>query len=184
VHTEGIMKIAGYVRQTPGRADPDTAFAQSERIRRWVLDTANELIAVCQDHHASSAAMDRPGFKALLDIVRSEAADAVVVANIAALSPDMMTQEVMLQDIRAAGATIIATDESDIEALGTGGHDHARMVVRDVLARIGEYRSAFGLSQDVEPTVLAQTIAPIKPDTGGATDVVVELIVPRAQNEN
>lgn len=184
MHEEGIMRVAGYVRQTPGRADPDTAFAQGERVRRWVLDTANELIAVCQDHHASSAAMDRPGFKALLDIVRSNGADAVVVANLAALSPDKMTQEIMIQDIRAAGATIIATDNDDIEMLRTGEHDHARMVVRDVLARIAEYRSAFGLSSHADPTVEAAVISPLDADAGGSTDVVVELIVPRAQNDS
>ena len=174
------MKIAGYVRQTPGRTDPDTAFAQSERIRRWVLDTANELVAVCQDHHASSAPMDRPGFKALLDIVRSEGADAVVVADLSALSPDKMTQEIMIQDLRAAGATVIATDEDDIETLRTGEDDHARMLVRDVLARVEEYRQAFGLSGDVEPTVRPSVIIPITPDSDRTTDVVVELITPGA----
>lgn len=182
MHEEGIMRVAGYVRQTPGRADPDTAFAQGERVRRWVLDTGNELIAVCQDHHASSAAMDRPGFKALLDIVRSNGADAVVVANLAALSPDKMTQEIMIQDVRSGGATVIATDEGDIEALRAGEDDHARMVVRDVLARFAEYRSAFGLSGDIEPMVEASEISPVDTDIRGTTDVVVELIVPQAQN--
>lgn len=184
MHEEGIMRVAGYVRQTPGRTDPDTAFAQGERVRRWVLDTANELIAVCQDHHSSSAATDRPGFKALLDIVRSGGADAVVVANLSALSPDKMTQEIMIQDIRSADATLIATDDDDIERLGTADHDHARMVVRDVLARIAEYRSAFGLSGDAEPSVEAAVTPPVDADAGGSTDVVVELIVPRAQNDS
>ncbi len=170
------MKIAGYVRQTPGRTDPDTAFAQSERIRRWVLDTANELIAVCQDHHASSAPTDRPGFKALLDIARSHGADAVVVANLSALSPDKMTQEIMIQDLRSAGATVIATDEDDLNALQEGSDDHARMLVRDVLSRVEEYRLAFGLSGEVEPTVVASTITPILPDERPTTDVVVKLI--------
>jgi DNA invertase Pin-like site-specific DNA recombinase len=180
VHKEGIMKIAGYVRQTPGRTDPDTAFAQSERIRRWVLDSANELIAVCQDHHASSAPTDRPGFKALLDIVRSHGADAAVVANLSALSPDKMTQEIMIQDLRSAGATVIATDDEDIETLLTSENDHARMLVRDVLARIEEYREAFGLSQEVEPSVQAADIDPHLSVTQETTDVVVKLIAPGA----
>jgi DNA invertase Pin-like site-specific DNA recombinase len=180
VHKEGIMKIAGYVRQTPGRTDPDTAFAQSERIRRWVLDSANELIAVCQDHHASSAPTDRPGFKALLDIVRSHGADAAVVANLAALSPDKMTQEIMIQDLRSAGATVIATDDEDIETLLTSEDDHARMLVRDILARIEEYREAFGLSQEVEPSVQAADIDPELSVARETTDVVVKLIAPGA----
>lgn len=174
------MKIAGYIRQTPGRTDPDTAFAQGERIRRWVLDTANELIAVCQDHHAASAPMDRPGFKALLDIARSHGADAVLVANLGALSPDKMTQEVMIEDIRAAGTTVIATEPEDIEALESSAHDHTRMVVRDVLARVEEYRDAFGLSMEVEPSVHATDINPDLSVARETTDVVVKLIAPGA----
>ena len=174
------MKIAGYVRQTPGRTDPDTAFAQGERIRRWVLDTANELIAVCQDHHTSSAPTDRPGFMALLDIARSHGADAVVVANLGALSPDKMTQEIMLQDIRSAGATVIATGAEDIAALQSSEHDHTRMLVRDVLARIDQYRDAFGWSKEVEPTVEPAVIDPVLSVARETTDVVVELIAPGA----
>jgi DNA invertase Pin-like site-specific DNA recombinase len=172
------MKIAGYVRQTPGRTDPDTGFAQSERIRRWVLDSANELIAVCQDHHSSSSPSDRPGFKALLDISRSEGVDAVVVANLSALSPDKMTQEIMIQDLRTAGVTVIATEPTDVAALSLAEDDHARMLVRDVLSRIEEYRSAFGLSGDVEPSVKAANLTPVTAVPTETTDVVVKLIAP------
>ncbi len=174
------MKIAGYVRQTPGRTDPDTAFAQSERIRRWVLDSANELIAVCQDHHSSSSPSDRPGFRALLDIARSEGVDAVVVANLSALSPDKMTQEIMVQDLRMSGVTVIATEPNDVTALSLAEGDHARMLVRDVLSRIEEYRSAFGLSGDAEPSVQPAKLTPVTAEPTETTDVVVKLIAPGA----
>lgn len=174
------MKIAGYVRQTPGRQDPDTAFAQSERIRRWVLDTSNELIAVCQDHHAASGPGERPGFKALLEIARGGGADAVVIATLDALSPDKMTQEIMIQDLRRSGVTVIATAEDDIRTLQSARDDHARMVVRDVLSKIIEYRDAFGLSGEVEPSVEPSPITPPIKEPAEMTNVVVELIVPSA----
>jgi DNA invertase Pin-like site-specific DNA recombinase len=170
------MRIAGYVRQTPGLKDPDTAFAQSERVRRWVRDTGNELVSVCQDNHASASPSDRPGFKALLDIVRNGNADAVLVASLSSLSPDKIHQELMVADLRAAGVTVIATDEDDLEVLRTAGDDHARMVVRDVVAKLDEYRRAFGLSSDAEPTVVPSRT---NTDTGQERKaVVVELIVP------
>jgi len=174
------MKIAGYVRQTPGRKDPDSAFSQSERIRRWVADTSNELIAVCQDHHAASAQTDRPGFRALLEIARSNNADAVVIANLSALSPDKMTQEIMIQDLLRAGTTVIATDAADIAALQASEDDHARMLVRDVLSRVAEYREAFGLSGEVEPSVQPAVVNPDLTLATKTTDVVVELIAPGA----
>lgn len=180
VRQRGIMKIAGYVRQTPGRSDPDTAFAQSERIRRWASETANELISVCQDHPTASAPMDRPGFKALLDIARSGGTDAVVIANLAAFSPDKITQEIMIQDLREAGVTVIATDDADIEALGTARDDHARIVVRDVLARMLEYRKAFGLSGDGEVVTRPTLVEPEIMVRDTSTDVIIELIAPTA----
>lgn len=172
------MNIAGYVRQTPGRVDPDSAFAQSERIRRWVRDTGDELIAICQDHHGSTAPSERPGFRALLDIIRSNGADAVVVGSLDALSPDIITQEIMLVDLRAAGASVIATEDHDCEILREGGGDHARMIVRDVVAKVHEYSDAYGLSGVTEPTVTAAVLddAPIEPPE--STNVVIELIAP------
>jgi hypothetical protein len=175
------MRIAGYVRQTPGLSEPDTAFAQSERVRRWVRDTGNDLIAVCQDHHTASSALDRPGLKALLDIVRSGGADAVVVADLKALSPDKISQEIMIADIRRAGVFLIATTEADLALLRDGAEDHTRIVVRDIVDRVGEYKEAFGLSGNDEPNVAPSVqIDPsarfTEPD--GYTDVVVELIAP------
>jgi len=170
------MRIAGYVRQTPGLKDSDSAFAQSERVRRWVRDTGNELVSVCQDHHASVAPSERPGFKALLDVVRNGHADAVVIASLDALSPDKIQQEIMIADIRATGVTVIATDEEDLEILRTAQGDHTRLVVRDVVAKVGEYQAAFGLSSSSEPSVTASPTGVDAPQE--RRDVVVELIVP------
>ncbi len=173
------MRIAGYVRQTPGRKDPDTAFAQSERIRRWARDTGNELIAMCQDHHTSSANTDRPGFKALLDVVRSGAVDAVVIADLSALSPDKVLQEIMISDIRANDVTVIATGEDDLALLADAGTDHTRLVVRDIVARVSDYHAAFGVSDDSEPSVSpAIASTPVSGIDRETRDVVVELIVP------
>lgn len=169
--TKGIMNVVGYVRHSPGRSDPDSAFAQSERIRRWAADTSSQLISVCQDHQSSSPT-ERPGFKALLDIVRSNSADAVVIANLVALSPDIMTQEIMIQDLRDAGVTVIATDEADVETLQNSAENHARMLVRDVVARVAEHQRAFGTSLTEAAAVAASE--PEREETG-PTEVVVKL---------
>lgn len=164
------MRVAGYIRQIPGNEQADTAFAQSERIRRWVRDTGNELVATCQDDGFAAATSDRSGYRALLDIIRSSSADAVVIANLEALSSDKMLQEVMLADLRASGVTVIATDDADIETLRDATDDPARVVVRDVVAKVTEYREAFGLAGDVGTATAASSPA------RDATDVVVELI--------
>ncbi len=164
------MRVAGYIRQIPGHEQADTAFAQSERIRRWVRDTGHDLVATCQDDGSAAATADRGGYRALLDIVRSSSADAVVIANLDALSADKMLQEIMLADLRASGVTVIATDEADVETLADAAEDPARQVVRDIVAKVAEYREAFGLAGDVG------IVAPARTAVQDATDVVVQLI--------
>jgi len=170
------VRIAGYVRETRGRAQPDTAFAQSERIRRWASDSGNDLIAVCQDHHHAAASADRPGYRALTEIVRSGTVDAVVVGTLLALSADKMMQEIMISDLRLGGATVISTDVDDLAVLRDGADDHARMVVRDIVHKLTEYREAFGLSGESDGSVAPDPEGEI--DDRDYTDVVVELIAP------
>jgi DNA invertase Pin-like site-specific DNA recombinase len=168
------MRIAGYVRQTPGRKDPDSAFAQSERIRRWARDTGNELVVMCEDAGPASSESFRPGYRALLDVVRSSRVDAVVVGTLAALSSDKVLQEIMLTDLRDAGVTVIATDDDDLKVLADARDDHTRLVVRGVVSRLFEYRETFGLSAESDDDDTGSDESQAIP----ARDVVVKLIAP------
>lgn len=174
------MNVVGYVREAPGRGQSETAFAQGERIRRWALDTGNHLIATCQDH-GSGAPDARPGYQALLDVVRAGRADAVIVADLDALSPDKVLQEIMLVDLRAGGATIIATTDEDLALLADASADHTRLVVRDIVAKVTEYEATFGLSSAPAATDGSTGATPEPVDDLEDEDghnVVVELIAP------
>lgn len=173
------MRIAGYVRQAPGLSDSDTAFAQSERVRRWVRDTGNELIAICQDHQDASRLADRPGFKALLSMVRSGGVDAVLLATLSALSPDKILQEIMIEDLRSTGTGVISVSEEDLALLQDGGDDHTRIVVRDVVARVAEYHEEFGLTgTEVWEFEDDDEYDPPEMTPSDTTDMVVRLIAP------
>jgi DNA invertase Pin-like site-specific DNA recombinase len=169
------MQVVAYVRELPGQQQSDTAFAQTERVRRWVRDTANELIATCEDRTAS-APSDRPGYRALVEIVRSGGVDAVVIAALDALSSDKVLQEIILSDLRAAGVTVISTDVADHVLLHDNPDDHLRMVVRDVVAKVTEYRDAYGTASDEEADI--ETLIPLSRKHTDPSDVVVELIAP------
>ena len=176
------MRVIGYVRELPGHQQADTAFAQAERIRRWVRDTGNELVATCEDQHASSPD-DRPGYRALVEIVRSRTVDAVVVASVDALASDKVLQEILFGDIRLAGVSIISTDVKDHEVLFERSEDHVRMVVRDVVAKVTEYHAAYGVTQAVPDTTeqvieLTAEAETSSVDSDDPADVVVELIAP------
>jgi DNA invertase Pin-like site-specific DNA recombinase len=143
-----------------------------------VKDTGNELVTMCQDHGSAASPTDRPGFKALLDVIRNGNADSVVVASLHSLSPDKVMQEIMITDIRVSGVTLIATSDDDLEILADGGDDHTRMVVRDIVTRVSEYREAFGLSGSETPSVKADDGGRITDAGLNTTDVVVKLIAP------
>jgi DNA invertase Pin-like site-specific DNA recombinase len=174
----GSMRVVAYVRELPGNQQPDTAYAQSERIRRWVRDSGNELVATCEDLAASSPS-ERPGFKALVDISRSGGVDAVVLADLTALASDKVDQEIILSDLRSAGVTIISTSTDDHALLQSSSDDHIRIVVRDVIAKVTDYRDSYGLASDASPRL--EAVVPLSSSPardGDPTDVVVELIAP------
>ncbi len=161
------MRVVGYVRETAGPQEGQTAFTQSERIRRWASDHGHQLVAVCQDVRQAGHALGREGFRALLGIISAGQVDAVVIASIEALSLDKVLQEVMLWDLRGRNVAVLSADDEDLASLKDPPDDLSRLLIRDILARVAEYREA---QLGERPTMLAVDDEP--------TDVVVELIAP------
>lgn len=165
------MRVVGYVREGPGTADSETAYAQTERIRRWVADSGHALIAVCRDTRSSVEPLGRSGYRAMLGIVRNGDAEAVVVADLGALSADKVVQEIMLQDITSYDVTVVPVDEEDQLALQRSAEDHTRLITRDVLAKAEDYQREFG-ARDPEDDAAANLADSPQP----GRDVIIELI--------
>lgn len=159
------MRIVGYVRESPVQGDTETAYAQKERIRRWCAQSGHQLISVCQDVGVPGTTAARDGYRVLLDIVRSGHAEAVLVADLAVLSPDKILQEIMIDDLRKHDVVVVATEPADMAALQEADGDRVRVLVRDVVARLREYVDTYA-SGDHGPSVVD-----LRDD-----DVVVELI--------
>ncbi len=158
------MRVVGYVRESFGPEDSDPAFVQGEAIRGWVRRTGHNLISVCQDIRQEGHGLGREGYQALLGIVAGQGADGVVVPSLRSLSPDLMTQEITIWDLRRRGVSVLSIDEADHELLLTPTKE--RQLMRDVLARLEEYY------EWARPAVDA--LEEDEPDTGD--EVVVELI--------
>ena len=110
------MRIAAYVRERPPADDAEPAFAQGERIRRWVADHGHLLVAVCHDQPDPGAAADmvpRSGFEALLALVDRRLVDAVVAASLAALGDDLGTQEIRVWELRRRNIDLRFVDTAD-----------------------------------------------------------------------
>lgn len=157
------MRIAGYVRESPDPSDPRTAFAQQEEIRRHAATHGLTVVAICQD--LRGAAGGRDGYLALLGVVAAGAVDAVLLPGVATLSSDQIVQEIMIWDLVSRRIRVLSTAEADLALLdGEADPGTTRMLIRDVLSRVGEHARAIGPTPGDRP--------PPVPDT----DVLIHLV--------
>lgn len=176
------MRVAGYIRESPGPDEGTTAYAQAEQIRRFVVAAGHEMVAVFQDVRQPGHALSRNGYLALLAAVARERIDAVVVAELATFSPDKVVQEVFLGHLRELGMALLVVDPGDHGDLAAPAADPTRSLVRTVLQRVAEY-------QEEIAGVAGEGAAPAAPDddarhvvaAADASDVVVELVPPEAR---
>ena len=163
------MRVVGYVRDTPGPAEGEPAFAQSERIRKWVHESGHQLVSVCQDIRTPGHNLGREGYRAMLGIIDAGEAEAVIVPDLTALSPDKVTQEIMLWDLQSRGVAVLSTIDEDLDVLTNPPAEQIRMIVRDVLAKVSLHSDLLG--EAIEP-------AADEPDGDAESDVIIELIPP------
>ena len=142
------MRVIAYVREAPGFDQGESAFVQSERIRKWVAQHRCKLIAVCQDSHVPGSTGTLEGYRALLGIVATGNVDTLVIPTLGTLSADLITQEVMLWDLRSRGINVVSAEEADLEALAVPTRDASRMFIRDVLEKRHDYRRSLEGSEE------------------------------------
>jgi hypothetical protein len=161
------VRVVGYIREAS--ADSEPAFAQSETIRRWINDNGHRLVALCQDVRTPGHAVGREGLQSIIGIVSAGQVDAVVIPSLTTLSPDKVTQEVILWSLRGNDVRVLSTEVDDIDQLSDPPTDNARMIIRDVLAKSSRFDEILRLPprNDTAPEVIRVAEGP---------DVVIELI--------
>lgn len=122
------MQVVGYVRESPG--DTGSGFSQGEAIRRWATRGGHQIVAVFQDVPG-----DRTGYETMLRVLPGSSVDTVVVAGIESLSPDLISQEIMIWHIRAIGIGLTSTEPEEARLLAQESTDQTRNLVRHVLAK-------------------------------------------------
>lgn len=158
------MRIVGYVRESVDPAER-TAFAQQERLRRYAKEHGHRLVAICQDVRSPGATPARDGYVSMLGVIASGGVDAVLVPDLDTLSSDAIVQEIVLWDLRERGVRILSAEPADLTVLDADTSPGAeRLVIRDVLERVGEHERAIGGGSSREHSQ--------PPDT----DVVVQII--------
>ena len=81
---------------------------------------------------------DRPGLAALLDRVESNGVRVVLVENATRLARDLLVSDVILQQLRDAGCTVIDCD-SGTNLVDDADDDPTRRLIRQVLGAVAEF---------------------------------------------
>lgn len=165
------MRVVAYLRESTDPGEERPAFAQQEETRRYAAAHGLAVVAICQDVPRPGLSLGREGYRSLLGIITSGHAEAVLLPGVAALSADLVVQEIMLWDLRARGARVLSTDAADVEVLTPVPADATRRFVRDVLARVAEHRDA-----------LSATPPALPPASGPADDGVVVHLMPSTED--
>jgi DNA invertase Pin-like site-specific DNA recombinase len=171
------VRIAGYVRESADPSADRPAFAQQEELRRYALEHGHDLVAICRDAREPGHALGRAGYRSLLGVIASGSVDAVLVPGLETLADDEIVQEIMLWDLRSRRVRVLSTSPLD-EAILTGDDPGpSRMVIRHVLARVGEYgRLAAAVPVDASPVpVVPEAAGEPAEDAAAETEVVIEL---------
>lgn len=168
-----FVRVVGYIRETSSDGEP--AFAQSEKIRRWINENGHRLVALCQDVRTPGHTVGREGLQSIVGIISAGQVDAVVVPSLTTFSADKVTQEVIMSALRLNEVTLLSTEIDDIEMLTDPPADNLRMIVRDVLAKQTRFDEILSLpsSEEPDPEVIRVDETP---------DVVIELIPPERRD--
>ena len=149
------MRVVGYVRESADPSAGKSAFEQQEAIRRHAAEQGLALVATCQDARSPGEALGRDGYLGLLGVIASGAVDAVLLPGIAVLSADQIVQEIMIWDLRSRGVRVMSTDASDLALLDAQEEPGpSRMLIRDVLQRVGEHARSLGAHRIEPPGIL------------------------------
>jgi DNA invertase Pin-like site-specific DNA recombinase len=165
------VRVVGYVRDAVDPHEGEPSFSQSEKIRRWTTDNGHQLVSVCQDLRTPGRELGRDGLRALIGIAAAGQVDAVVVSSLSAFSPDKVTQEVMIDDLRARNVAVMTVDEHEQDLLEDPCPDQIRLLLRDVLAKARRHKALFGM-------IGTPSTVPTEFTTDAGSDVVVELVPP------
>ncbi len=132
-------RALGYVRvSTQKQAEEGFGLdVQAAAVKEWARNSDARLLAIIRDEGVNGTLEERPGLAELLG--RLEPGMVVVVPRLDRLARDLMTQEILLRDIRRKGADLVSTSKAEAEYLAEDPNDPTRKLIRQVLGAVAEF---------------------------------------------
>jgi len=120
-----------------GQVDGDGFDRQRDAIAQFATAAGYVLLEEYRDEGVSGTKelADRPGLAAILDRVENNGVKVVIVERADRLARDLMVSEVILQQFRDAGATVLTAEGTDL----TNDDDPTKALIRQVLAAVAQF---------------------------------------------
>jgi DNA invertase Pin-like site-specific DNA recombinase len=136
------MTYLPYLRvSTDKQAEEGLGLASQEKAIRALLRQRRVTPSrFFEDHGVSGAVEDRPALSELLQSLGP--GDVVVVARLDRLARDLLTQEVLLRDVRQHGADVVSCSNAENDYLKDDPQDPTRKLIRQVLGAVSEFERA------------------------------------------
>lgn len=133
------MNAIGYIRvSTNGQAENGFGLAaQQKAVRQLARERGYRLLKVVRDEGVSGLIEVRPGLADLLEALRTGMV--VLVPGLDRLARDLLTQEILLRDIRQRGADVVSCSPAETENLLDDPNDPTRKLIRQVLGAVAEF---------------------------------------------
>jgi site-specific DNA recombinase len=110
---------------------------QKKAIRAFLSERGARPRHYFEDRGVSGAIEDRPALSELLQALCPN--DVVVVARLDRLARDLLTQEVLLRDIRQRGGDVMSCSAAESDYLQDDPFDPTRRLIRHVLGAVSEF---------------------------------------------
>lgn len=132
------MTAIGYIRvSTNGQADGFGPDIQRAAIVEWCGTHDITSASVYSDEGVSGKILERPGLGGALQQLGE--GDVLIVARLDRLARDLVTQELLLADIRRRGADLVSCADGEQTYLADTPDDPSRKMIRQVLGAVAEY---------------------------------------------
>lgn len=138
-------KLIAYVRvSTDGQLDGFGPAAQQAACERFAELTGHEIVGV-ETESITGTALDRPGFRRVLDAIDAGEAEGVLVARFDRLARQLTTQEALLALVWGAGGRVFTADTGEV--LEDDPDDPMRTAMRQMAGVMAEFDRASTVSR-------------------------------------
>lgn len=136
---------AGIYARVSGRGQALYGTSLREQVaacKRYVRDQRGRVVDVYQDAGVSGTLLDRPGITRAIADAKAGKFDALVFYDLDRLARDLLVQENIVADLRAADVEIYSLNQPNLE-----GDDPSRKLIRQVFGSIAEYQKSMTVAR-------------------------------------